>query len=69
MKKLDEAIPTYVIAALCVIMAVGGYFFKDMDELMALVFMGFAVFLTFERDLLIELLAKLVVSKIEGGES
>ncbi|MFW6145357.1 MAG: hypothetical protein ACOC4Y_01020, partial [bacterium] len=66
---LNEAIPTYVISALCVIMAVGGYFFKDMDELMALAFMGFAVFLTFERDLLIELLAKLVVSKIEGGES
>lgn len=45
-----EAITTYTIAYICIVLAIAGYFLKDMDSETVKWLIGFAVFLTSERD-------------------
>lgn len=46
-----EAITTYIIASICILIAVLGYFLKDMDTATVRWLIGFAVFLSSERDI------------------
>jgi hypothetical protein len=46
-----EAIITYIIAFICIAFAISGYHIKDMDTGTVKWLIGFAVFLTGQRDI------------------